>query len=236
MRNRGRAVVSVVVAVTLLAPAVLGAAETVPDTSAGTLQVTGTGTAYGVPDVVELQIGVETRDADAAKAVRKNSEKTAAVEAAVKTLGVPEAEMQRTAVSLRQEPEFAAESGTQVQVYVASESLSLSARERGRLTELLAKVAEAGASTINGVSRASNQAALEAQAMDKAVAHARSRAEKLAAAAGLKLGRATEILASEAASLDPTGAYPSGASLGDAGLGQKAQVTVQVTVSFLFNY
>ena len=73
---------------------------TAPTDQPHTISVTGSGTAYGAPDIATAQIGVQTRDADAVKATSSNSTKMAAIIAALKAQGVQEKDIQTTNFSV----------------------------------------------------------------------------------------------------------------------------------------
>ena len=57
---------------------------TAPTDQPHTISVTGSGTAYGAPDIATAQIGVQTRNADAVKATSDNTVKMTAIIAALK--------------------------------------------------------------------------------------------------------------------------------------------------------
>jgi uncharacterized protein YggE len=78
--------------------------------------------------------------------------------------------------------------------FVASNTVSVRIRDLDRAGEILDAAARAGANTVYGPSlERSNREALEGKALEDAVANARKRAEALAEAAGVEVGRVTAI-------------------------------------------
>ncbi len=159
-----------------------------------TINVTGSGVAYGRPDIAVAQIGVQTRDADPAKAVAGNTEKMQAIMAALKGLGIDEKDIQTTNFSVSAQQNYDDKGQPTDLTYVVDNSVSVTVRDLTKVGDVLGKSAAAGANTVNGVSfSVSDQSALEAQARDKAMADAKARAEQLAAAAGVSLDKPLNI-------------------------------------------
>lgn len=155
-----------------------------------TISVTGTGSAYGTPDVATIQIGVQTRNTDPAAAVSDNTTRMEALIAAIKALGVDEKDLQTTNFSVYVQQDYDPQTGRPLETiqYQVDNTLNVIVRDTNNLGTVLSGAVEAGANTIYGVSfSVADPAALEGQARDLAVADARKRAEQLAAAAGVTL-------------------------------------------------
>lgn len=159
-----------------------------------TINVTGSGVAYGRPDIAVAQIGVQTRHADPAKAVAGNTEKMQAIMAALKGLGIDEKDIQTTNFSVYAQQNYDDKGQPTDLTYVVDNSVSVTVRDLTKVGDVLGKSTAAGANTVNGVSfSVSDQSALEAQARDKAMADAKARAQQLAAAAGVSLDKPLNI-------------------------------------------
>jgi uncharacterized protein YggE len=155
-----------------------------------TITVTGSGVAYGAPDVATVQIGVQTRGSDPGQAVSDNNARMEALIAAIQALGIAEQDLQTTNFSVYVQQDYDPQTGRPLETinYVVDNSLTVTVRDTNRLGDVLTGAVDAGANTIYGVSfSVADVAALEAQARDKAVADARARAEQLAQAAGVTL-------------------------------------------------
>jgi uncharacterized protein YggE len=179
----------------LAAAAVAGVAQPRPAHSAGataarTITVGGDGSVTTVPDRATFQFGVETRAATARDAMSRNAAAANAVIAALKAAGVAAADLGTTGVSLSP---VTSDDGTQVVSYTASNSVQgrIALAKAGALVD--AAVA-AGADTVYGPSLdRSDRQELYAEALKRAVADARTRAEALADAAGATLGAVQTI-------------------------------------------
>ncbi len=167
------------------------AAQTgIPADTPRTITVTGSGIAFGAPDIATIQIGVQTRGVDPAQTVSDNSTRTAALIAAIKALGIAEKDLQTTNFSVNVQQDYDPQTGQPLETihYQVDNTLNVTVRDTNKLGDVLSGAVEAGANTIYGVSfSVADPAALEGQARDLAVADARTRAEQLAAAAGVTL-------------------------------------------------
>lgn len=155
------------------------------------ITVTGTGTAEAVPDEAQFSLGVTTNGATAREALAANSDRMGRVLAALKAAGIDEQDIKTQDVSVG--PDYDYEGKTE-RGYRASNSVSVHVRELARAGAVLEAASRAGANQVYGpqLSR-SDRESFEADALKEAVAHARKRAQALADAAGVELGRVTAI-------------------------------------------
>jgi uncharacterized protein len=158
------------------------------------ISVTGTGTVEAVPDIATLSIGVTTQGPTAAGALSANSEALTAVMARLTAVGIAARDMQTSNLSLN--PNWTGyDSATPViSGYIAANYLTVQVRDLAGLGTVLDSVVTDGANTVNGLTfgLADPEPKLN-DARKEAVADARARAELLAAAAGVKLGRILAI-------------------------------------------
>lgn len=156
-----------------------------------TIVVTGTGNAYGTPDVASVQIGVQSRNTDPKAAVADNTQRANALLDALKALGIEAKDLQTSNFSVMAQQDYDPASGQPrgTYTYVVDNTLTVTVRDLGQLGDVLSQAVEAGANTIYGVSfSVSDPAQLEAEARAQAMADAKARAEALAQAAGVALG------------------------------------------------
>jgi uncharacterized protein len=175
--------------------------------------VIGEGQVREAPDIARTTIGVEARAPSAVEATREAATRMAAVIAAVKQLGVTDADIQTSAFSIRSErftapaPPAGGAPGLTPLTYVASNSVAITIRDTARVGAILDAAVSAGANEVWGVSFAhSDEDALRMRARELAVADARARAEGLARAAGVTLGPVLSI--------DEVGLQPYGRAMG----------------------
>lgn len=223
----------------ILSALVLSAAFAMPvlaDTAtAPSVYATGTGTVEVSPDIATLSVGVTTQGDTAAAALAANSEAIAAVMARLTANGIEERDMQTSNLYLN--PNWAGyDTGTPViSGYVASNMLTITVRDLEKLGAVLDSAVSDGANTLNGVTFGlADPAPVLDEARKEAVSDARARAELLATAAGMKLGKILSITESSAGSM-PYPMYDAAASapvpVAGGELGLSASVTIQYEIS-----
>jgi len=155
------------------------------------IHVQGRGVASGAPDEAMVQLGVETRSADAARAVRENSEKVGAIRARLAGAGVEAKDVRTAQLSVTPQQPFDPQTGrpSGAPSYVVDHVLAVRVRSLEKLGDVLGGSVAAGANQIQSVAFVvSDPSRLEADARAKAMAEARARAEQLARAGGVELG------------------------------------------------
>jgi uncharacterized protein YggE len=159
-----------------------------PAATEDSITVNGVGSVEAVPNEAQMSFGVETRRDSAKAAVSANADAMRTVLNALRQAGGRELATQWVSVY-----PYTDESGT-VTGYSASNSVS-AVSDVGDAPALIDAATEAGANNVSGPGLSSSNAeALHRQALAKAVAEARLRAEVLAKAAGRSLGQITAIV------------------------------------------
>jgi uncharacterized protein YggE len=155
------------------------------------ISVSAQGTVTVKPDVATVQLGVETMDADAGKARKANDEAMAKVLAALKGFGISEDDVTTTNYGIY--PRYD-DKGEKITGFTVTNNVSVKVRDLNKLGDVLTAASEAGANTAGGISfdvedrtKAYNEAL--ALAMEKA----KARAEIMAKACGVTLGRAMVV-------------------------------------------
>jgi uncharacterized protein len=191
------------------------------------ITVQGSGTVSTIPDRAQISFGVETRAATARAALAANAAEMRKVIAAVKAAGATDVQTQ--SVSLQ--PQYA-EAGT-VQGYIAQNSVSGTIRELARAGAVIDAAVEAGANQVYGPSLSrGDQTELYRQALRAAVADARTRAQALAGAANLTLGRVTQVVESGSAPMPFASAVKAEDASGTPIEAGTQQVVASVQVTF----
>jgi hypothetical protein len=187
-----RVAVLVVLAAAVVAFAGVGRPEPAggAEKPAGGITVTGVGTITSVPDEASFTIGVQTQGSTAREALSANSEQMRRVIAAVKAAGVAKDDIKTQDVSVS--ANYADEG--RIDGYSARNSVLVKIRDLDKAGPILDAASNAGANEVYGptLSR-SDEDALQAKALRGAVEDARKKAEALADAAGVRLGRVTSI-------------------------------------------
>jgi uncharacterized protein len=156
------------------------------------ITVTGTGTVDAVPNRAEVSFGVVTDGSTANDALAANAAQARRLTAALRSAGVAERDIQTQQVSIS--PVFD-EGGRQVSGYQARNTVVARIRALGRTGAVIDAAVEAGANEVYGPNLSvADRSALERGALQDAVADARGRAQALATAAGVSLGRVLTVV------------------------------------------
>ncbi|MDP9246002.1 MAG: SIMPL domain-containing protein [Chloroflexota bacterium] len=158
------------------------------------LVTTGAGYVKARPDMVEVSLGVTATAETAAAAQSAIAEREARVLDRAAKLGIP-ARDTKTA-SYRIDPQYSYQPGTPARItgYLAQETVIVIVRDVEAIGAALDTfVQDEGAMTTTIRFTLSDPKAPQAQARDLAIADARAKAEAMAKAAGIKLGRIVAI-------------------------------------------
>jgi uncharacterized protein len=159
-----------------------------------TVTVTAEGTASGTPDTAVVQLGVQTQAASAKDALEQANQKAAQLLDALKFGGVKPDDITTTNVFVY--PQYG-NNGQTITGYQAGNSVSATIRDvtkAGTIIDAAAGVV-GDQITLQGVSfNIDDTGSLRQAARDDAVAHAKSQADQLAAATGLKVGKVVSIV------------------------------------------
>jgi hypothetical protein len=155
--------------------------------------VSGHGEARGAPDIAMVSAGVRTEGPTAKEALQRNTAEMTGVFKAMKALGIADKDMQTSNFSVqpvyKQYPP--SQPGPQLIVgYQVFNQVTATVRELPRLGEALDAFVTAGANELYGVQFTIDKPdALQDQAREDAVKDAMRKADLMAKAAGVKLGR-----------------------------------------------
>ncbi len=190
-------VVSLVLVVIMVTAPTLTAVRAAPqllqtgDSGVYTINVNGRGVANATPDIVDIQLGIETINANAQQALTQNTTQMTALMNAVKQLGVADKDIQTAVYNVWIEQVYDPTTGqsTGELRYHVVNLLAIRLRDVSKTGDLLQAAAQAGANNINSINfGVADTAALERQAREQAVADAKAKAEQLATSLGVKVG------------------------------------------------
>jgi uncharacterized protein YggE len=155
------------------------------------IQVTGTGQVSARPDEAIVSAGVQTRATTAQTAQSENNQTMQAVIAAIKGLKIPDKDVQTTGVALYPVTDDKGD----VTGYNASNTVTVTVENVDQAGAVLDAAVRAGANNAGNVRFAlKNQSGLRNQALAAAAADARSKADALAAALGLKITGVSSVV------------------------------------------
>jgi uncharacterized protein len=184
-----------VAGVLLVAAAIAGVAQphlgrSATPATGSTITVNATGTVNSTPDRASFDFGVTTNGATAAQALSRNSAQARAIIDALKKAGVASSDIQTTQVSLW--PQTSSD-GTRITGYQASNSVNVTSAI-GRSGQLVDAAVGAGANNVDGPNLdTADTSSLYDRALTQALAKAKAKAQVIAGAAGLTLGRVLKV-------------------------------------------
>jgi uncharacterized protein YggE len=211
-------------------------AQSVPNAPVRTLAVAGQGKAYLTPDVAYINIGVHTEGSDVAEALSNNTAQANKVSAALKAMGIDAKDIQTTNFNIYPQQQFGPNGEVLSSKYMVDNGVYVTVRDLSQLGALLDAAVKAGANQINGIQFDSSQKEKAiTDARKAAIANARSQADEMAQATGVKLGDVQTINAFNSGPI-PMFDAKGGAQLGAGGsvpvsAGQLV-ITVDVNLTF----
>lgn len=180
----------------LLAILVSACAPAAGGSAVRNLSVAGSGTAYLVPDIAYIYLGVHTELPSASEAVTANNAQTEKMIQALTDFGVDAKDIRTTNFSIYPFDKYDPLTGvsTGEKYYSVDNTVYVTVRDLSKLGDLLDTVVAAGANTVNSIQFdvADKDAALK-QARADALKDAKSKADELAAAAGVSVGEIQSI-------------------------------------------
>jgi len=203
-----------------------------------TLNVNGLGSTYLTPDIAYIYIGVHSEGATASEVVEANKVQTNAVLDALKKAGVDEKDLRTTNFSIWPSQQYSPEGTVTGTIYMVDNTVYVTVRNLDGLGDLLDDTIAAGANSINSIQfDVADKTAAVKEARAKAVEDAKTQAQELADAAGVKLGEIQNI------SFYDNSPYPVAEGKGGGGAMaantavaiQPGQLTISVSVSITYD-
>ncbi len=151
------------------------------------ITVNGTGEVRVSADTAVISLGVNARDKDVLKAQQKANETIAAIRHALTDAGIKEENINTDFINIYAVYDYK-EDQEQIVAYNANSTLAIKVTDMEGVGNIIDISFAAGANTLNGISfSASDTEEAKTDAMKKAVADAKKKAEILAEAAGMKI-------------------------------------------------
>jgi uncharacterized protein len=167
-----------------------------PGNADRTVTVNGTATIKAMPDEAIVSLGVQTQANTAQGALSENAAKMTALIASLSDKGVAKNDIATSYVSIY--PTYG-NSGTDITGYQAVNQVDVTLRDISKVGAVIDDAVKAGANLSNGITfKLSDENQGVNQALEAAVANARSKAETLAAAGDAQLGGVVSIQESSA--------------------------------------
>jgi uncharacterized protein YggE len=196
------------------------------------ITTSGTGTVVSVPDHASFSFGVETQGETAKAALEANAGEMRRVIEALRDAGIDVRDIRTESVQLHSRY---ANDGQRVVGYSATNAVSAETDDLDKAGEVIDAAVGAGANQVSGPALTrEDRDSQEHEALRRAVAEARAKAEVLADAAGVSLGAATTVVETSAGP-PPMPYYERSALAADAATPiQAGTAKVEATVSVTF--
>lgn len=164
--------------------------------NAPTISVNGSGNVSASPDVVDIQLGVETVSDDPAEAVSENTTRMNAVMGVLKDFEIDPGHVQTVYYNMWVEAVMGEDyQPTGEQRYHVTNQINIRSKDLTTTGALIQEAIGAGATTIAGVTFGiEDTATLEQTAMDKAIEDAKIKAERMAEQMGVALGDVRSVM------------------------------------------
>jgi len=182
----------VAVAALSVRPGPAAGAPTTDTPAAHTITVSGSGKITVVPDVARIYLGVTVTKPTVKAARQAGAQAMTDIIAAVKALGVAEADIQTTNVSLN--PQYGSGSAPKVVGYQINEQIEVTVRDLDRAGDVVDAATAAGATNVNGISfELADPVKAMNDARAAAVVASRASAQAMASAGNVSLGAVVSI-------------------------------------------
>lgn len=167
--------------------------------ASNTINVSGDGEVFAVPDTATFSVTVQERAKDVATAQTAATKKNNDIIAYLKGEGVEDKDIQTADYNVQPQYEYSngactagyCQPGKQTLVgFEVTQTLSVKVKDTDKAGDLLSGVGSKGASSVSGLSfTIDDQDKLEADARDKAISDAKEKADVLAASLGVSIVR-----------------------------------------------
>ena len=165
--------------------------------SAAQITVSATGEVSQVPDRASVSAGVVTQAPTADAAMSANAEKMSATFDQLRAAGIKKENIRTSQMSLTPRYNYQNRQNRQnrtITGYEVRNTVSATSEDRDKVGPMLDALVKAGVNNINGVNFSINEPeAAKTEAREKAVKAAKAKAEAMASAAGVSLGKLTSI-------------------------------------------
>ena len=213
--------------------------ETTMAAGVPTVSVSGHGQVNVPPDTASVSIGIDVIQPTLAEAQEQATAQATTLIEALKAAGIADEDIQTAYFSVNLLRDYSENADpTKITGFEIMNQLQLTVRDTDMLGELLDEAVNAGANSINGVTfYVDDQTAAASEARKLAVEDARTKAEELAAAAGLTLGPVVSIAEGTVSPMPPPIYAGAGGGMAKAEAAvpvQPGSSTIAVDVSMTF--
>lgn len=158
--------------------------------------VSGEGKVTAVPDTAVIELGINTSESSVKDAQSKANTVIASISTALQEMGINKADIKTTNYNVYPQYDYRPGVVNKINGYQVNANLSVTVREIDKANNVIDTATNKGANTVGGIQLTVNddkQKELLQQAREEAVKEAKMKAESLAKAAGISLGKIINI-------------------------------------------
>jgi len=214
-------------------------------TASRTIQVSAEGKIKAIPDVSKITAGVEITKATSDEAQKEASTKISAIIDVIKAKGVAEKDIQTQSISVNPAYDYSASYSNntpKISGYIGSGVITITVRDVNIAQEIVVAATSGGATTVYGPQLTFSDEKLveiKEQAQTEAVKNARAKADNLAKASGVKVGKVVMISESDLSGryypmMDSAAAVSTAGSTKSVNSIQPGENDISVTVNVTF--
>jgi uncharacterized protein YggE len=204
-------------------------------TSSGAIVASGSATVDVIPDLARLVLSVQTTAATAGRAESENAAAAESVLSRIQASGIPGSDIKTLGIQVWPQYDYRS-APPLLNGFVATQTLQVTIRDLRRIGALIDAAVAGGATSVQGITYdLQDHTAASGQALAKAVADARGKAQAMADAAGVRLGSVVSMTDIESAPLPfpmIRAAAPSATGSATQVSPPDIQLTMSVTVSW----
>jgi uncharacterized protein YggE len=205
-----------------------------------TFDIEGTGKVSAIPDVAEVNLGIEVRRRTVFEAQKEANEKINKITEAVKKLGIEERYIKTVNYSLY--PQYDFKEGRSVTGYNVNVSLQIKVKNFEKINAVIDTATSLGANQVGGLNFTIDDKKLEdlkMQARKQAIEEAKKKAKEIAALAGIRLGKIVNVSENSTSPYFPQSLKQM--QMGMGGSDQETQTNIlpgesEITVSVTLSY
>jgi uncharacterized protein YggE len=163
--------------------------------SVRSMSVNGIGRVTVVPDIATINVGVRTEADVVTDALDGNTAQANAIARVLKQMGIEDKDIQTSNFNIYPSERYDPMTGqVEGRYFVVENTVNVTVRDLSSLGQVLNAVVEAGANSIYGITfNVDDRSAAVAEARELAIQDAKSKAEDIAAAAGVQLDEIISI-------------------------------------------
>lgn len=158
------------------------------------ISVTAQGKAVSSPDVAVVRVGVKTEGMKIATVAKENNEKMNAILTALKDLGIAQKDIQTINYSLNPQYDYTDKGERVFKGYALSQEIKVKIRDFAKAGDVLEKSTGLGANLVGDLQFTIDDPSLAKEAaLQDAIGKAKTKAQKISLASGLKLKKIVNI-------------------------------------------